>query len=177
MIQDAAGLVREKATIVATMATQSTTIPPRAAAGLRRPKNSTDQATLRINCAEKRPSAPPGALNPALRHTIQAATAIRRYSVDHAGAKIQFGGFHVGLRRSAYQLSSAGVVNHDPTAPAPKQTRMKATRTSQSPRMDARFIGALLPCALPESPCRSPARARHLVDVTLPSPGTPGLTG
>ena len=66
--------------------------------------------------------------SPAWRHTIQAEMAIIRYKQLHTGPKIQLGGFHVGLTRSAYQLGILGGRYDTAQAAAAKQMTMATTR-------------------------------------------------
>ena len=116
---------------VAAIAAQSKAMSTRAAPGFWSPKNNQDHATFSANCTPNSVNDPRAAAKPPCRQTNQAAIAMHRYSADHTGPKIQFGGFQVGFARVAYQVAIFGVVTAPPIPAAAKQTTRNTTRPSQ----------------------------------------------
>src|SRR5581483_11276394 len=116
---------------VATIAPSRSRMSASAAAGQRRPKNNPDQVQLSPNWTKNKTIAYLLLLQPALRHTSQAAIAMDRYSTDHTGAKIQPGGVSAGLRNCAYQVFTDERVHTDPIAATPKQAARKNRSMSQ----------------------------------------------
>src|SRR5579885_718059 len=67
--------------------------------------------------------------SPRCRHTSQAAIAIPMYKVVQTGPNSQFGGFHEGFSRVAYQSRTDRLVT---TAPTPAQPRQMTRNIAKS---------------------------------------------
>ena len=88
-------LIRQNATIMATMSASRTRISTAARAPRCQAKNNHDQSALAASCAPKRVSA--ALFGPGERHTSHAATPISAYSTVHTGPNTPAGGAQAGL--------------------------------------------------------------------------------
>ena len=125
-----------KAIVVTRMPHHSKTISTKAPPGERNRKNRADHATLSNNCTRK--SCIGTAVKLLCRQTSQAANAIARNRIVHAGPNNQFGGVHRGLFKEAYHGRSAGWVSADPSPAATRQTAMQTmSRINEFVRLQA----------------------------------------
>ena len=118
----------QNAMVVAKIATKRATTSMKAAPGMWKPKNNHDQAAFKINWTANKAIA--HCQSPPCRHTSHAATAIEMQRAVQTGPKIQFGGFHVGFAKPAYQVGMFGAVAIEPMAAAANVTTRKRMRAA-----------------------------------------------
>lgn len=98
------------------------------------PKNVIDHNVFKISCAPNHiyaVSLPDFLRESFAIHTRNSAIPIRRYSADHTGPNISFGGMSGGFSSAAYQVGIFGVVKSDPIHPAAKVIKIDAKNFAQ----------------------------------------------
>jgi hypothetical protein len=125
--------ILKKYKIVSAIAIQSTAMSMSPARGDLRPKNSTDQARLKTNCAPKQPRTTLTLLSarPA-RHMRKSDIPMSKKSVIHTGENTQLGGVKAGFSSVTYQVGIDGLVKKEPMNPTHWHISIQITRVTTS---------------------------------------------